>query len=224
MLQKVGRYAEDLDLDDLPAATKSAGNTSDAVSTVSTRAASRDDDFIELWQVYPFLDPKAWHEQGEDGPEITGREMRFSIVIEPTKQIILRIEEYGYRNPCYFSFGYKAAPEKGFWNPRSVGSDMEGPHRAYQCLGNLALMGGAMAVGPPLVAQGGQFAKDQEYGPFEYVDMESGTLGMPTVSVDLEKVQAELMRIERMGLIMEGHARPLRAVREEPGLSIFSLY
>lgn len=197
MLQRASRYAKHLDMDELPSITKSRMNQTDSKASVTTQAAGPDDEMVELWQVYAFLDPKSFDER-EDA-QITGKERRFSIVIEPTKAIILRIEEYTYRNPCYFSFGYKAAPEKGFWAPRSVGSDMQGPHRAYNCLGNLALLGGAMAVGPPLVASGGSFTKDQEYGPFEFVDMDAGTLSVPAVSVDLQKVQAELARIERMG-------------------------
>lgn len=188
--QRSGRYAKEVDMDALPPMPGSRNEGS------VSHAASPSDDLIELYQVYPVMDPKQW---AEDGPEVSGKERRFSVVLEMSTQSILRIEEYEYKALCYFSFGYQPAPEQGFWSQGSVGSDMQGPHRAYNALGNMALAGTAMSAFPPLVATGGAFAPDQRYGPAEFVNQDAGSLTIPATNFDLVKVQAELARIERLG-------------------------
>ena len=170
----------------------------DKLPSTTGDAASADTDIIDLWQVYPYLDLKEWDETA-GAPAITKGERRFSVVYEVDTQSVLYIEEYDYRKPCYLVFGYKPAPERGFWHPRPLGAEMQGPHRAYQCLSNTAVAGVMMSAFPPLAAQKGSFARDQRYGPGQFIDMESGDLQMPAIRFDLGAVQAELARIERVG-------------------------
>lgn len=169
-----------------------------ALSSAGGDGASPDTDMVDLWQVYAYLDLKEWDET-QGSPEITKNERRFSVVFETDTNSILYIEEYDYRKPCYLVFGYKPAPERGFWHPRPLGADMQGPHRAYQCLSNTATAGVMMSAFPPFAAQKGSFARDQRYGPGQFIDMESGDLQMPAIRFDLAAVQAELARIERVG-------------------------
>lgn len=189
-MQLVGRYAKEIDADQLTSSQANGAQTSGSGAT--------DAELVDLWQVYPYLDPQSWDSLG-DQPEVTKKERRFSVVIEPESEAILVIEEYPLRTPCYFAFGYKPAPDRGFWHPRPLGLDMQGPHRAYQCLSNLALYGTAMSCMPPMVAQKGAFARDQRYGPGQYVNMESGDLQSPVINFNLQYLQAELQRIERVG-------------------------
>ena len=189
-MQLIGRYADSIDADQLTSSQSNGATTSGAGAT--------DAELVDLWQVYPYLDPQKWDSLG-DQPEVTNKERRFSVVIEPESEAILVIEEYTLQTPCYFAFGYKPAPPRGFWHPRPLGSDMQGPHRAYQCLSNLALYGTAMSCMPPMVAQKGAFARDQSYGPGQYVNMESGDLQSPVINFNLQYLQAELQRIERVG-------------------------
>jgi hypothetical protein len=169
-----------------------------ANSEAATNSAGADTDLVDLWQIYPYLDPSSWDES-DDAPKVSKREQRFSVVFEPETGSILFIEGYDYETPCYFAFGYRAAPERGFWHPRPLGAEMQGPHRAYQCMSNLALVGTAMSAAPPLAAQKGAFSRDQRYGPGQFVDMESGDLAVPAIRFDINAVQSELARIERNG-------------------------
>lgn len=187
-MQQIGRYSQDIEADGLMPSS----------SAQVEGAGVSDTELIDLWQIYPYLDPKQWDSLG-DQPEVTKKERRFSVVIEPESESILAMVEYTLNSPCYFSFGYKPAPDRGFWHPRPLGADMQGPHRAYQCLSNLALYGTAMSAMPPLVAQKGSFARDQHYGLGQFVNMESGDLAVPTISVDVQKLEYFIQRIERVG-------------------------
>lgn len=185
-LQLAERYSDKVDADSLTSREGVSGS------------ASSDDDLIELYQVYPWLDIRSW-DYAASAPEVTKKEGRFSMVVSNTDKACLFVAEYEFNTPCYFNFGYKAAPPVGFWTEKALGYDMQGPHRAYQCMRNLSAAGTGLTAIPPLVGQGGAFARDQRYGMGQFVDMESGSLGPPIHRFDAGTMQVEIQQIERDG-------------------------
>lgn len=186
----------DVEPGDLGVSTRSAeGNEPGMVTTAPARPSH---DIISLYQVYPMLDIDSF--DWDDGkPEGSESEQRFNVVVDVASKTLLKIEPYLDRFLCYFSFGYKPAPEEGFWHPTPVGWDMQGPHRLYNCLSNLATAGATVTAFPPMISEGGSFSRDAKYGFGEFVNMETGQLKVPGVPFNLQAVQAELARIERLG-------------------------
>jgi hypothetical protein len=186
----------DIDASDLGVSTRRKEANEPGMAT--TAPARESHDIISLYQVYPMLDIEKF--DWEDGePEGSDSAVRFNIVVDVTSKTILKIETYPFQYLCYFTFGYKPPPEEGFWHPAPVGWDMQGPHRLYNCLSNLASAGATVTAFPPMISEGGSFSRDAKYGFGEFVNMETGQLKVPGVPFNLQAVQAELARIERLG-------------------------
>lgn len=123
------------------------------------------------------------------------------ITLDIDKSHILKIERHVVADrPWYFSPSYLPSKKKGgFWSKHSLGSNMQGPHMAYNIIGNTAIYGGVMGAFPPVVVEGEMTDQVTRLKWGQAKTSYGGKVTAPYQQFDSSNLEPLMARMERVG-------------------------